>query len=155
MCGSEEVVRAPLLPKVGFTRTVLFPAHGSLELLSAHYSFTAAVFSLYTLFKCCYKMDGEGCGRIRAWKWEQLPCRALLELGPVSELVTSTNPEELSTNLTSRRSGGVCSLWQHQTFRSHHKAPPFVDEQSPWLNSSPFPATKKQKKKKKRKKKRS
>lgn len=82
MSSGEEVVRGPLLLKVGFTRTVLFPASGSLELHSAHYSFTAVVFSLYTLLSVAIKRiekavggsvsgNGYSCCAELSWNWDQ------------------------------------------------------------------------------------
>lgn len=61
----EEVVRAALLLKAGFTRTVLFPAlcNSTLPII-----LLLPLCFPCTHFKCCYKMDGEGCGRIPVWK---------------------------------------------------------------------------------------
>lgn len=61
----QEVVRAALLLKAGFTRTVLFPALCNCTLpiiLLLPLCFPC------THFECRYKMDGEGCGRIPVWK---------------------------------------------------------------------------------------
>lgn len=79
--SGEEVVRAPLLLQVGITRTVLFPASGSLELLSAHYSFTAVVFSLVHTLSVAVKwmenVGGSVCGNRSSccaelsWSWDQ------------------------------------------------------------------------------------
>lgn len=80
--SGEEVVRAPLLLQVGFTRAVLFPASGSLELLSAHYCFTAAVFSLVHTLSVAIKWMEEAvggsvsgnrssCCAESSWNWDQ------------------------------------------------------------------------------------
>lgn len=139
MCSGEEVVRGPFLLKAGFTRTVLFPA----------WNCTLPIILLLPLcfpcthFKCCCKMEMEEAVR---GSMSGNRCSVCAELSWNRDQSWNWSPAQTQRGSAQTSPAGgqveVVSCDTNEPFRSHHKAPPFVDKQNPWLKSSSFPAKK-------------